>query len=79
MACGSQHRSADLIPVAKSLREEFEATTSDLDATGEYPARNMERIVESGLDAICFPREWAALRARIRMRISRPCRRSLRS
>jgi len=48
----------DLIPVAKALRREFEATAAALDATGEYPTRNMERIVETGLDAICFPRDW---------------------
>jgi alkylation response protein AidB-like acyl-CoA dehydrogenase len=48
---------ADLIPIAKSLRREFETTAASLDATGEYPTRNMERIVETGLDAMCFPRE----------------------
>jgi len=49
---------ADLIPVAKALRREFEESAAELDATGAYPTRNMERIVESGLDAMCFPREW---------------------
>jgi alkylation response protein AidB-like acyl-CoA dehydrogenase len=52
---------ADLVPVAKSLRQEFEASAAALDATGEYPTRNMERIVETGLDAICFPREWGGV------------------
>jgi alkylation response protein AidB-like acyl-CoA dehydrogenase len=52
---------ADLIPVAKALRREFEATAAALDATGEYPLRNMELIVETGLDAMCFPREWGGV------------------
>ncbi|HJU18500.1 MAG TPA: acyl-CoA dehydrogenase family protein [Stellaceae bacterium] len=52
---------ADFIPVAKALRREFETTAAALDATGEYPTRNMERIVETGLDAICFPREWGGV------------------
>jgi alkylation response protein AidB-like acyl-CoA dehydrogenase len=61
-AIGSRAASmADLIPVAKSLRREFEATAAALDTTGEYPSRNMERIVEMGLDAMCFPREWGGV------------------
>lgn len=55
--CSRASSVADLVPVARSLRREFEATAAALDATGEYPTRNMERIVETGLDAICFPRE----------------------
>lgn len=51
----------DLIPVAKALRREFEATAAAVDATGEYPTRNMERIVETGLDAMCFPHEWGGV------------------
>jgi alkylation response protein AidB-like acyl-CoA dehydrogenase len=62
MTCCSRPSSmADVIPVARSLRREFEATAAALDATGEYPTRNMERIVETGLDAICFPREWGGV------------------
>jgi alkylation response protein AidB-like acyl-CoA dehydrogenase len=61
-ASGSRAASmADLIPVAKSLRREFEATAAAFDTTGEYPSRNMERIVEMGLDAMCFPREWGGV------------------
>ncbi|MBV9825525.1 MAG: acyl-CoA dehydrogenase family protein [Alphaproteobacteria bacterium] len=59
--CSRPRSAADLIPIAQSLRREFEASAAAVDATGEYPTRNMERIAETGLDAICFPRDWGGV------------------
>ncbi|SEE05111.1 Acyl-CoA dehydrogenase [Rhizobiales bacterium GAS191] len=56
-----QKSAEQFVYVAQQLRREFEKTAADVDASGAYPTENMRRIHETGLDAICFPREWGGV------------------
>jgi alkylation response protein AidB-like acyl-CoA dehydrogenase len=56
-----QKNAEQFVYVAQQLRREFEKTAAEVDASGAYPADNMRMIHETGLDAICFPREWGGV------------------
>jgi alkylation response protein AidB-like acyl-CoA dehydrogenase len=57
----AQKSAEQFVYVAEQLRREFEKTAAEVDATGAYPTENMRLIHETGLDSICFPREWGGV------------------